>query len=102
MSEEGTHDQDARRYMPPLQATLTVTEETGGPVTCLGLSFASDAERRAYFTERLREKLAAPTFFAQGGFPIRGDEEIHALSDPPYYTARPNPVPQDFIPFPGR
>jgi DNA modification methylase/predicted RNA-binding Zn-ribbon protein involved in translation (DUF1610 family) len=97
MSEEGRHDQDARRYIPPVQETLTVTEETGRPVTCLGLSFASDAERRSYFTERLREKLADPTFRAQEGFPIGSDADILALSDPPYYTACPNPFLEDFM-----
>src|SRR5437660_4233947 len=97
MSEEETQHQDARRYIPPVQATLTVTEETRGPVTCLGLSFASDAERRAYFTERLREKLADPTFRAQEGFPIGSNEDILALSDPPYYTACPNPFLEEFV-----
>jgi DNA modification methylase/predicted RNA-binding Zn-ribbon protein involved in translation (DUF1610 family) len=31
------------------------------------------------------------------GFPIGADEDIIALSDPPYYTACPNPFLQDFI-----
>ena len=31
------------------------------------------------------------------GFPIAKDEDIIALSDPPYYTACPNPFLQDFI-----
>ena len=97
MSEEETQDQGAVRDMPPVQGTLTVTGESGGPVTCLGLSFASDAERRAYFTERLREKLIDPIFRAQEGFPIGSDEDILALSDPPYYTACPNPFLEDFI-----
>ena len=97
MSEEETQHQDVRRYMPPMQETLTVTKEIGGPVTCFGLSFDNDAERRAYFTERLREKLANPTFRAQEGFPIGSDEDILALSDPPYYTACPNPFLEDFI-----
>src|SRR5437879_5894580 len=102
MSEEETQHQDAQRYLPPVQATLTVTEETAGPVTCFGLSFANDAERRAYFTERLREKLAEPAFRAQEGFPIGSDEDILALSDPPYYTACPNPFLEDFIHHHGK
>jgi hypothetical protein len=97
MSEGDTQGQDARRSMPPIQATLIVTEETRGPVTCLGLSFASDAERRAYFTDRLREHLTDPAFRAQEGFPVGSDEDILALSDPPYYTACPNPFLEDFI-----
>jgi len=31
------------------------------------------------------------------GFPIGKDEDILALSDPPYYTACPNPYLNDFI-----
>ena len=63
-----------------------------GPVTCLGKVFESDAERRAYFRERLREQL--PELRKLPGFPIGTDADILALSDPPYYTACPNP----FIP----
>ena len=102
MSEEESQVRDAQHYMPPVQQTLTVTEETRGPVTCLGLSFASDAVRRAYFTDRLREKLAEPSFRAQEGFPIGSDEDILALSDPPYYTACPNPFLEDFIRYYGK
>ncbi|MFL5586051.1 MAG: DNA methyltransferase [Ktedonobacteraceae bacterium] len=97
MSQEETQDQDTQRYMQPVQATLTVGKKTGGSVTCLGLSFASDAERRSYFTERLREKLADPAFRAQEGFPVGSDEDILAISDPPYYTACPNPFFADFV-----
>ena len=31
------------------------------------------------------------------GFPIGTDEDILALSEPPYYTACPNPYVKDFI-----
>jgi hypothetical protein len=51
---------------------------------------ARDAERAAYL-ERLREKLMDPEFRRIEGFPIGADEDILALSDPPYYTACPNP-----------
>ena len=34
----------------------TIQEEQG-PVTCLGMTFANDSERRAYFREELRKKL---------------------------------------------
>jgi len=67
------------------------------PVTCLGKTFTSDDERRAYFTEELRKHLADPKFREIEGFPIGKDEDIIALSDPPYYTACPNPWLQDFI-----
>lgn len=73
---------------------LTVQD---GPVTCLGMTFANDAERRAYFIEQLREKLKDPEFRKIEGFPIGSDEDILALSDPPYYTACPNPWLADFI-----
>jgi hypothetical protein len=67
------------------------------PAICLGKTFVSDAERRAYFTEELRKHLAAPDFRKIEGFPIGKDEDILALSDPPYYTACPNPWIADFI-----
>ena len=31
------------------------------------------------------------------GFPIGEDEDLHALSDPPHYTAYPNPHIAEFI-----
>ena len=66
-----------------------------GPVTCLGMTFANDQERRAYFTEELRRKL--PDLKQIEGFPLGEDEDILALSDPPYYTACPNPFVPAFI-----
>src|SRR5690554_3222111 len=80
----------------PLDYTETGTNREQ-PVTCLGMTFKNDAERRAYFTERLREKLQDPEFRKIEGFPVAADEDILALSDPPYYTACPNPWLQDFI-----
>lgn len=67
------------------------------PVTCLGRSFANDGERRAWFIERLQEKLKDPEFRKIEGFPVGSDEDILALSDPPYYTAYPNPWAADFV-----
>src|SRR5258708_15519242 len=72
------------------------------PVECLGLTFDSDEARRAYFLEILREKLRDPEFRKIEGFPIGNDEDILALSDPPYYTACPNPFIGDFISHYGR
>ncbi|EST56476.1 DNA methylase [Brevibacillus panacihumi W25] len=66
-----------------------------GPVTCLGMTFENDEARRAYFTEELRKKL--PELRKIEGFPIGEDEDILALSDPPYYTACPNPWIKDFV-----
>lgn len=75
---------------------LDFTEEKG-PVTCLGKTFANDDERRTYFTELLRQKLKDPEFRRIEGFPIGEDEDILALSDPPFYTACPNPWMGEFI-----
>jgi DNA modification methylase len=66
-------------------------------VECLGMTFPNDEARRAYFTEKLREKLKDPAFRKIEGFPIGDDENILTLSDPPYYTACPNPFVADFI-----
>ena len=67
------------------------------PVECLGMTFENDDARRAYFLEKLRERLRDPEFRKIEGFPIGEDEDILALSDPPYYTACPNPWIADFI-----
>ena len=70
----------------PEQAPLLAADAgAAGPVECLGLVFASDEERRAYFLDRVA-----------GG--VRG----LALSDPPYYTACPNPFIGDFIRHSGK
>jgi len=76
---------------------LEEPQKPSGPVTCLGMTFENDAERRKYFTEKLREKLQDPEFRKIEGFPIGSDEDILNLSDPPYYTACPNPWIADFI-----
>ena len=65
------------------------------PVTCLGLEFENDEARRAYFREELRKML--PELKKVEGFPIGEDEAIINLSDPPYYTACPNPWLNAFI-----
>lgn len=69
--------------------------ESQGPVTVLGMTFANDEERREYFRDELRKKL--PELRKIEGFPIGEDEDIIRLSDPPYYTACPNPWLNDFI-----
>ena len=66
-----------------------------GPVICLGKKFENEADRRAYFRDELRKKL--PEMKKIEGFPIGKDEDIILLSDPPYYTACPNPWLNDFI-----
>lgn len=76
---------------------LEEPQKPSGPVTCLGMTFENDEARRAHFTEELRKKLQDPVFRKIEGFPIGKDEDILNLSDPPYYTACPNPWIADFI-----
>jgi 16S rRNA G966 N2-methylase RsmD len=68
-----------------------------GPVECLGMTFESDEARRAHFLNLLREKLQDPEFRKTPGFPKGSDEAILRMSDPPYYTACPNPFLADFV-----
>ncbi len=72
-----------------------ISSRPTGPVTVLGITFDNDEARRAYFREELRKKL--PELKSIEGFPIGEDEDIIALSDPPFYTACPNPWLNDFI-----
>ena len=69
---------------------LTETKKTG-PVECLGQTFESDEARREHYLALLAEKLKDPEFRRIPGFPKGTDEAILHLSDPPYYTACPNP-----------
>jgi len=73
------------------------SDASEGPVECLGMTFEDDEARREHFLGILREKLKDPEFRKIEGFPIGEDEDILALSDPPYYTACPNPFIEDFI-----
>lgn len=68
-----------------------------GPVECLGQTFPSDEARREHYLKLLAEKLKDPAFRKIEGFPIGSDEAILELSDPPYYTACPNPFLRDFV-----
>ncbi|KIN92512.1 DNA methyltransferase [Thauera sp. SWB20] len=76
--------------------------EAAGPVECLGQTFASDSVRREHFLKLLAEKLQDPTFRKQEGFPQGTDEAILAMSDPPYYTACPNPWLVEFVAHYGK
>ena len=67
------------------------------PTQCLGLTFANEEARRAHFLALLRAKLQEPDFREIAGFPQATDEAILALSDPPYYTACPNPWLAEFL-----
>ena len=91
--------------------TLAKTEGSGllpeaptaagqGPVECLGMMFDSDDARRDHFLARLKEKL--PELRQRHDFPIGEDEDILRLSDPPYYTACPNPFLTEFVQHHGK
>ena len=74
---------------------LEINNTDNTPVTVIGKTFASDTERRQYFREELRKKL--PELKKLEGYPIGEDDDIINLSDPPYYTACPNPWLNDIV-----
>lgn len=73
-----------------------------GPVECFGQTFSSDGARREHFLNLLAEKLKDPTFRKIEGFPFGTDQAILAMSDPPYYTACPNPFLEEFVRHHGK
>lgn len=77
----------------PLESAAT------GPVECLGRTFASDDERREHYLRLLADKLKDAEFRSTPGFPKGSDEAILRMSDPPYYTACPNPFLEEFVRF---
>lgn len=74
---------------------LEINNNDNTHVTVLGKTFANDNERRQYFRDELRKKL--PELKKLEGYPIGKDDDIINLSDPPYYTACPNPWLKDFV-----
>ena len=77
-------------------------QKSSGEVECFGKKFPNDAARRDYFLQILAEKLKDPAFRKIEGFPIGSDQDILALSDPPDYTACPNPFTEEFVRHYGR
>lgn len=73
-----------------------------GPVECLGQTFANDDARREHFLTLLAKRLGDPEFRTQDGFPKGSDAAILAMSDPPYYTACPNPWLAEFVAHYGK
>lgn len=73
------------------------TESAEGSVECLGLTFPSENACRTHFLEILTARLKDPRFRKIEGFPKGSDEDILRLSDPPYFTACPNPFLEDFV-----
>lgn len=84
------------------QLNLGKNAKDAEPVECLGQKFPSDQARREHFLKLLAEKLKDPAFRKQDGFPQGSDEAILAMSDPPYYTACPNPWLADFVKHYGK
>jgi len=80
---------------PDLDSPTLDSRSEINKVVCLGKEFTSEEDRREYFRNELRTKL--PELKKIEGFPIGEDEDIITLSDPPYYTACPNPWLNDFI-----
>lgn len=80
---------------------LMRTTKANAPVECLGMTFSSEDARREHFLGLLAEKLKDPAFRNQAGFPQGADEAILAMSDPPYYTACPNPFLNEVVSYFG-
>lgn len=64
---------------------------------CLGIPFENEVARRQHFLAQLQALLNDADFRGQTGFPSATEEAILALSDPPYYTACPNPWMSEII-----
>ena len=64
------------------------------------MTFDSDDARRNHFLARLKEKL--PDLRQRHDFPVGEDEDILRLSDPPFYTACPNPFLTEFVEHYGK
>ena len=93
-------------FVPPdgqmrlIDKTAEQEELEAGRVECLGTTFESDEARRAHFLEKIKEKL--PELRKRPDFPVAEDDDILRLSDPPYYTACPNPFLAEFVERHGR
>ncbi len=90
----------AEQHHTPSLLPETSAAESQGPVECLGLTFESDVARRHHFLGRLKERL--PELRQRHDFPQGDDEDILRLSDPPWYTACPNPFLAEFVERHGR
>jgi DNA modification methylase len=59
--------------------------------------FEGEKEKKEGYLKYLTEKLSDPEFLKIEGFPNGDDDAILALSDPPYFTACPNPLIKDIV-----
>ena len=91
-----------RRTSQPALELTEVGATQKGPVECMGLHFDGEDARREHFTRLLAGKLKDPAFRQQAGFPQGTDVDILRMSDPPFYTACPNPFLEDFVRCYGR
>ena len=83
----------------PLPSATADTDYVDAPrsITCLGQSFANEVACQAFFQRQLRLRLADPPLRQQEGFPVGALDAIVQLSDPPYYTACPNPFLREIV-----
>lgn len=84
------------------QTSMNLATTSDKAAVCLGMEFPNDDARRGYFRDRLRERLEDPDFRSQDGFPNGSIEDIIEMSDPPYYTACPNPFLKDYVAMYGK
>ena len=75
----------------------TTDNKALGSVEHIEMKFCNASERREYYQSLLRKKLMDPDFRARDGFPIGSSDAILEMSNPPYYTACPNPWLEDFV-----
>ncbi|MCG8425219.1 MAG: site-specific DNA-methyltransferase [Proteobacteria bacterium] len=78
-------------------AELDRAKPETGPIECLGMTFDSDDSRRRHFSALLAKTLNDREFGATPGLPSGTDQAILNLSNPPYYTACPNPFLADAV-----
>ena len=95
MAEDNNNFLFSQEELESMEAPHLFNQKHEGPVTVLEHTFENDDERRAFFREELRKRL--PELKKIEGYPIGEDDDIIALSDPPYFTACPNPWLDDFV-----
>jgi hypothetical protein len=67
----------------PCLALGTDTAHGNGPIECLGMTLEIDEAQRAYFLEKLREKLKDPEFRKIEGFCSAGSRPGKGSTVPP-------------------
>ena len=101
----GKDKREATHFFRDSQAHMfekSFEESANAPVECFGETYPNAIARREHFLGLLATKLQDPEFRKTSGFPKASDEDILRLSDPPYYTACPNPFLAEFIAHLGK